>query len=168
MGGPTLRFESDAYDTRLETREADAWRDRNRGWRPLCVAPCAIPILAGYEFRAVAPGKVASTPFMVGWGSTNAYATMGSRPARTTGIVLTAVGGAVGGIGLTMALLMSSKSGELGNGSPEDIAVALGAGGLGAAAFAIGLVLMGNNRSSVTLSSPSAPGFALAPGGFVF
>jgi hypothetical protein len=134
----------------------------------LCAAPCAIPVLAGYEFRAVARGKVTSTPFMVGWGPTNAYATMGSKRARTTGIVLTAVGGAVGGTALTMALLMSSKGGELGDASPEDMALMLGAGALGAAAFATGLVLMSNNRTSVTLSSRPAPGFALAPGGFVF
>jgi hypothetical protein len=93
---------------------------------------------------------------------------MGSKPARTTGIVLTAVGAAFGGLGLTVGLLMLSKSSELGDASNEDRAAAFGVAGLGAAAFVTGLVLLSGNRTSITWSSPPPRGFALVPGGFTF
>jgi hypothetical protein len=93
---------------------------------------------------------------------------MGSKPARTTGIVLTSVGGAVAGLGLTLALLLSGGTSEIGQ-SSDDALLALGAGTLGAGVFATGLYLILSNRSPMTLS-PGAPpqGFALTPGGFVF
>jgi hypothetical protein len=164
-----LYLDADAAGAVLEVRETMVWKEKNQGWRPLCASPCAAPALAGYEFRATAPGKVASVPFAVGWpGPTSVQVSMGSKPARTTGIVLTSVGGAVGGIGLTFAALMAEGSSELGQ-SRDDAVLALAVGTLGAGVFVTGLYLMLSNRTSTTLSPGSAPqGFAFTPGGFVF
>jgi hypothetical protein len=167
-GASTIYFDADAESATLEVREVMVWKGRNEGWRPVCASPCAIPALAGYEFRAAAPGKLPSAPFTAPWaGATGVHGTMGSRSARATGIVLTSLGGAAAGIGFTFALLMAGGSSEFDR-SPDDALVAAGVGLLGTAALTTGLYLILSNRTSVTMSPAPPQGFALTPAGFVF
>jgi hypothetical protein len=149
---PRLTLETDADSSFLEVREEGRW-DGKLGWRPLCLAPCGIPILPGYEFRVAAGGKATSDPFvMPDSAPAIVYARMGSRPERVTGIVLTSVGGGLAGLGVTFAASMSSCGSELGC-DRESAEAALMVAAVGAVIAATGIYLMATSRSKVIVAT---------------
>jgi len=132
--------------------------DDGDGWRPICNAPCHVPIPLGPHYRIAGPGIQPSRPFPLPAGAHLAVDT-GSRELHTFGMVLIPVGG----VSLTASLVLflatiGYSCGDCVSGLADTTTANWGWGTLavGAAALIGGVVLVTSTRTQVSFGEQQA------------
>lgn len=154
----------------LESRPGPGAASADDSWRFVCELPCRRPLDPSREYQISGLTAVDSRPFRLpeGQGRVHVDADVGSMPFRLGGLVLTPLGGATFGIGLLGTLI--AASGDNVDGTQIGAAVAAG----GALALGLGIAMLIDNRTTVTVRPASGPalqlskGLSLTPRGLVF
>ncbi len=168
-----LRFETDKEAT-LEV----LWPDPSGGadWKPVCVSPCDAQAWAGLKYRIGGPGVKRSEPFTVypGQDPLTVQANVGSKGQWLTGVIVTPIGGVTLFYGVLLYALEGFCFDSCGSQSDDTNVAAAVLMASGAAAVAVGIVLITSNQTQVSSYDlaprgvPLGAGFSLGPQGLMF